>query len=1057
MNARLLLFLILGTFNLYTFAQGDDCAQALYLPNVQNYCSTQAQYTNAGSTTGSYGLATCWGGTQTEDVWFSFIATGTDVLTSVSGNGSDGTIINPRMALYQGTCGGTLTELNCTNTPTSDVAQIYEGGLIPGQTYLIRVSTTTANEGTFQLCVNSYTQPVNPGADCDGALYLCDNSTVSLASFSGGGLDSFEPEFTSCMSIESNSVWYYWQCGTSGTFTFEITPSNPTQDIDYIFYQLSSNDVCGSRTISRCNTSACLGTNGVTGLSATDGDVTEDPGCDIGENAYCSQVNLVAGNYYAILIDNATGNAGFSLSFGGTAQFTGPNPVLNSTSLTICNGETVTFDGVGSTNIAGGLNWTFSTGSSPTSATGVGPHVVTYNNPGSYVAILNGSDGSCQNTLVANVTVNSCNCPLTASNSGDVCQGVATFNLFASTLPGVTYSWTGPNGFTSSSQNPTAVPVPVTAGSYDYTVTVAGGGYNCSVTTTLIVKPAAVANAGNDLTYCSGSTPTVGTPLVANMTYAWSPSTGLSSTSIAQPTVTTTNSGSSTVSATYTLTVTNSLSSCTATDQVTVNINPIPSLTFAGDQVICEGECTDITVSGADFYVWAASTGITDPSAATQNFCPSGTATYDVTGYITSSNFVTNGDFSGGNVGFTSDYTLSSDTQVEGTYFVTTNANLTHPGFTGVDHTTGSGNFMVVNGSSTPNTSVWCQTVVVQPNTDYVFSTWVSTLAIGTQASLQFSINGTNLGSPFTAPANTNVWDEFYTTWNSGSATSATICIVNLNTSLGGNDFGIDDITFSSFCTSTESVTITVNPLPNIDAGQDLTLCEGNPVTLSASNGVNYSWTNGVVNGQSFVPATSGSYTVTGTDANGCVNTDDVTVTLVTPPTSAYVVDSLTGYPVLEVNFTNTSQDATSFIWNFGNGQTVTSNDLNGQTTSYSEPGTYTTYLVANNGYCTDTSTLNIIVIPFPDPIISVPNVFTPNEDGGNDVFFISTTYVATLKVTIINRWGNLMAEYDGVNGQWDGTVSGEDASEGVYFFIYEATGINGKVVSGHGNITLIR
>ena len=245
--------------------------------------------------------------------------------------------------------------------------------------------------------------------------------------------------------------------------------------------------------------------------------------------------------------------------------------------------------------------------------------------------------------------------------------------------------------------------------------------------------------------------------------------------------------------------------------------------------------------------------------------------------------------------------------------------------------------------------------------------------------------------------------------------------------------------------------------MPNIDAGQDLTLCEGNPVTLSASNGVNYSWTNGVVNGQSFVPATSGSYTVTGTDANGCVNTDDVTVTLVTPPTSAYVVDSLTGYPVLEVNFTNTSQDATSFIWNFGNGQTVTSNDLNGQTTSYSEPGTYTTYLVANNGYCTDTSTLNIIVIPFPDPIISVPNVFTPNEDGGNDVFFISTTYVATLKVTIINRWGNLMAEYDGVNGQWDGTVSGEDASEGVYFFIYEATGINGKVVSGHGNITLIR
>ena len=84
-----------------------------------------------------------------------------------------------------------------------------------------------------------------------------------------------------------------------------------------------------------------------------------------------------------------------------------------------------------------------------------------------------------------------------------------------------------------------------------------------------------------------------------------------------------------------------------------------------------------------------------------------------------------------------------------------------------------------MNGSGTPNSSVWCQTIPVQPNTDYVFSTWVSTLAVGSPASLQFSINGANLSTPFTAPAATNVWDEFYTTWNSGSSTSATICIVN--------------------------------------------------------------------------------------------------------------------------------------------------------------------------------------------------------------------------------------------------------------------------------------
>lgn len=579
---------------------------------------------------------------------------------------------------------------------------------------------------------------------------------------------------------------------------------------------------------------------------------------------------------------------------------------------------------------------------------------------------------------------------------------------------------------------------------YDY---IDANGCSGSATATITVNQLPVVNAGSDAVICADGAVTLnasgtGTPV-------WSPSTGLSSSSILNP------SASPTTTTTYTLTLTEN--GCSASDNVVVTVFPNPNVTISGDQSICVGECSNLSASGADFYVWSPAAGITDPTLTDQTVCPATTTTYNVTGFSVSSNSVLNGDFSGGAVDFNSDYTLNSDTQVEGTYYVTTDASLTHPGFTGVDHTTGSGNFMIVNGSGTPNSSVWCQTIAVQPNTDYVFSTWVSTLALGSPAILQFSINGTTIGAPFNAPATLSTWDEFYSTWNSGAATSATICIVNQNTNTGGNDFGIDDIFFSALCSSTESITVTVNPLPNISAGNDVTICEGQSVTLSGSNGVSYSWNNGVTNGQSFVPLSSGSYTVTGTDANGCVNTDNVNVTLLPPPTSAFTADSLTGYPGLTVNFTNESLDATSYLWIFGNGQIASVTSTATQTSTYSSPGTYTVYLIADNDYCTDSSSVNIVVIPFPDPWIHVPNVFTPNGDNANDLFTIQTLYVEELEIQIFNRWGEVVDEVMGISDYWDGKINGKDASDGTYFFKYYVKGINGTELTGHGNVTLIR
>ena len=92
------------------------------------------------------------------------------------------------------------------------------------------------------------------------------------------------------------------------------------------------------------------------------------------------------------------------------------------------------------------------------------------------------------------------------------------------------------------------------------------------------------------------------------------------------------------------------------------------------------------------------------------------------------------------------------------------------------------------------------------------------------------------------------------------------------------------------------------------------------------------------------------------------------------------------------------------------------------------------------------------------EPQIFVPNVFTPNSDGSNETFMISTENMQSIELLIVNRWGNLMATIDDLNGGWDGiTPGGIDAKEGVYFYRYSATGLDGSEWVGHGFFSIVR
>jgi gliding motility-associated-like protein len=114
--------------------------------------------------------------------------------------------------------------------------------------------------------------------------------------------------------------------------------------------------------------------------------------------------------------------------------------------------------------------------------------------------------------------------------------------------------------------------------------------------------------------------------------------------------------------------------------------------------------------------------------------------------------------------------------------------------------------------------------------------------------------------------------------------------------------------------------------------------------------------------------------------------------------------------------------------------------------------------LIASNGLCSSVDSLEIIVLPFGDPEVIVPNVFSPNDDDVNDIFFLQHLYTEEIYIVILNRWGDVVFETTDPDPQWNGTTpNGNKVTDGVYFYKYVATGINGVEIKGHGDVTVVR
>lgn len=125
---------------------------------------------------------------------------------------------------------------------------------------------------------------------------------------------------------------------------------------------------------------------------------------------------------------------------------------------------------------------------------------------------------------------------------------------------------------------------------------------------------------------------------------------------------------------------------------------------------------------------------------------------------------------------------------------------------------------------------------------------------------------------------------------------------------------------------------------------------------------------------------------------------------------------------------------------------------------TFTAPGTYTVMLLTTKGNCVDT-TYNIVKVDMPSKL-EVPNIFTPNGDGSNDVFFLKTANIGEISAIIHDRWGNKVYETISKTGNiaWDGkNFNGKDCAAGVYFYIITGKGNDDKEYKAKGNVTLMR
>lgn len=293
--------------------------------------------------------------------------------------------------------------------------------------------------------------------------------------------------------------------------------------------------------------------------------------------------------------------------------------------------------------------------------------------------------------------------------------------------------------------------------------------------------------------------------------------------------------------------------------------------------------------------------------------------------------------------------------------------------------------------------------------------------------------------------------------WNTGD-TAATILVKPTQTTT------YSVIVYdTSGCQNRDSVMITINPAPLVDAGPDTVVCKGLDYLFpSSTNGTSIQWEPQVglssysVASPTFNYQDSVEYVMTATDTTGCSNTDTVLLRVRGPLLNAG--NDTTVCPDVTFVIEATATEG-NINWSPATG--LSSATIVAPTFSFNESVEYLVALTDTAG-CIAYDTLRITV-DVCESYIQVPQAFSPNADGVNDHFTLFEKNIGQYEIRIFNRWGELvyssrdLSELNDLSKGWDGTYKGQLQNTGTFVYYLTATDLAGKKFEKKGNLTLIR
>jgi len=1010
----------------------DPCsAQVLTVGSSCNFTTGN----NIGATNSSIPLATCDGNSE-GDVWFRVTVPASGHLIFDTDEGS---LSDVGMAIYSGSC-TSMSMIECDQHDSQNgiyMPYINRTGLTPGSTVYIRVWEYLNNAtGTFQICVynGSPCSPPSTPTTMYGNFTPCEGSVENYSVDPIAGVTNYTWAVSGGTIVSgqgTNSVNISWptdgnkaiditvsnSCGSAGPVGLTLTVNNPPN----VYVTPGAPSICSGQSVSLTgNGASTYSWSPSTGLSSTTGTtVTASPtstttytvtgtdanGCTDTRNVTVTISGSAppaptgmfgvpfpcvgeTANYYVDPIAGAT-NYSWTASGGtivsgqgttsinvnwtspdtqtvfvtvssgcGSASPVGayvivsptPNVSVSPSSTSVCSGQSATLVASG----ANSYTWSPSSGLSGTSGS-----TVTASPSSSTNYTVTGTSNGCSATANASVVVNSTPNVSVSPSSTSICTGQSAS---LSATGATSYTWspsTGLNSTTSSSV--TASPT----GTTTYTVTGTNSG-GCSDSETVTVTVGTTPNVNISPaapTICSGNTVTLTASGAGS--YTWSPSNGLNTTSgstvVANPATSTT------------YTVIGTTGNCTHTRTVTVTVNTGLSMSVSpSSSTICAGDNVTLTASGADSYTWSPSTGLSSTSGSSVVASPLSTTTYTVTGN-------TNGCTDTRTVTVTVNTPPSVNvTPPFSTICEGSSATLTASGAstytwspsTGLNTTSGasvvasppSGTTYTVTGMSNGCTDTRLVTVNVTPSPEVSITTSAPSVCAGGSTILLASGASTYTWSPSTGLSGTT-----------GSSVAASPSSTTTYTVTGT----------SSGCSASESITITVGSAAINVTSADPSICEGESATLVASGGNTYTWSpstglNSSSGSSVMASPTSGTtYTVTGTDANGCTGTADITVSVSPLPSVNLSASSST--LCSGESTTLSANGASSFTWSPGTGLNTTTGS-----SVIADPTTTTTYTVTGTSAgCSAQESVTLTVNASPSVSVSADaNTICPGESA---------------------------------------------------------------------------